>query len=118
MSEYSLWDLYKDCRAELHEQVIEYTRIKNGDEISDIIHEIADSNTPIYNWGILQYAANNIQLAVDEPEIGPAFDGTPTPVNIIAANIYEAIEADLWEYWSDELEELSQEEPEEEKVSE
>ena len=106
MSEaHSMYDLYKECRQELREQVIEYRRTINGDEINDIIWEIADSNTPISIWDILQYAANNIALAVDEPEIGPAFDGSPTPVNIIAANIYEAIEADLWEYWQEELEE-------------
>jgi hypothetical protein len=28
-------------------------------------------------------------MATEEPELGPAFDGKPTPVNIIAANIYE-----------------------------
>lgn len=118
MSEFSLYDLFKDCRAELHEQVIEYNRIENGDDIGDVISEIADTNTPIYTYNILQYAVNNLNLATDEPEIGPAFDGTPTPINIIAANIYEAIAADLWEYWNDELEEMSQEEPEEETEEE
>lgn len=104
MAEHSLYDLLKECRQELKEQVIEYKRIQDGDDIGDIIAETADTNTPIYTWDILQYAANNFNLAVDEPEIGPAFDGSPTPVNIIAANIYEAIQNDLWEYWNDELE--------------
>jgi hypothetical protein len=55
----------------------------------------------------MECAADNIDLAVAEPELGPAFDGKPTPVNIVASNIYEAITADLWEY----LEELRQAEP-------
>ena len=120
MSEnHSMYDLYKECRQELKEQVIEYRRTIEGDEISDIISETADSNTPTHTWDILQYAANNIALAVDEPEIGPAFDGSPTPVNIIAANIYEAIEADLWEYWQEELEEeVAELENEEEEPTE
>jgi hypothetical protein len=59
--------------------------------VDEEIHDIADSATPVYNGTILEYAANNISLALSEPEIGPAFDGTPTPINIIAANIYEAI---------------------------
>ena len=71
----------------------------------DLIHEIADSNTPIYNYDILQMAADNLFLALEEPDIGPAFDGSPTPINIIAANIYEAICEELW----DELEEIKEE---------
>jgi hypothetical protein len=49
----------------------------------------------------LQLAAENINLAVDTPECGPAFDGSPTPVNIIAANVFEHIERELWDAWSE-----------------
>lgn len=72
-----------------------------NDEPHDTIHEIADSSVPIYTADILRCALANISLAVDEPELGPAFDGTPTPINIIAANIFEYIEAQLWEYFND-----------------
>ena len=75
------------------------------DEPHDAIHEIADSAVPVYTGDLLRLAAENIALAVDEPELGPAFDGTPTPVNIIAANIYEHIEAVLWEAWREMLDE-------------
>ncbi len=65
------------------------------------IHEIADGAVPIYYSDILQMAADNNFLALEEPEIGPAFDGTATPINIIAANIYEHIYHALYEYWDE-----------------
>lgn len=68
-------------------------------EPHDIIHEIADSSVPVYTYDLLQLAANHLELAVDTPELGPAFDGEPTPVNIIAANVFEAITEGLWEEW-------------------
>ena len=79
----------------------------------DLIHEIADSNTPIYNSDILQMAAENMFLALNEPDIGPAFDGSPTPINIIAANIYEAIEQELWDKLEDIKEEIEEEQEDE-----
>jgi hypothetical protein len=67
----------------------------------DVIHELADSITPIYTNTLMQLAAENIRLATKEPELGPAFDGSPTPVNIIAANVYEAICDALWVAWGE-----------------
>ncbi len=75
---------------------------------ADAVNEIADICVPVYTAGLLQLAANSPELAVDEPECGPAFDGTPTPTNIIAANVYEAIIADLHEY-AGELKEAAEE---------
>ena len=64
------------------------------------LHEFADSAVPTYNYDLLQLAADlSNGLALTEPEIGPAFDGTPTPINIIAANVYEAVKAELYEEW-------------------
>ena len=69
-------------------------------EPHDAIHEVADGAVPVYNYDLLQLAADlSNGIALTEPEIGPAFDGTPTPINIIAANVYEAVEAALWEEW-------------------
>ena len=68
-------------------------------EPHDIIFEIADSSVPTYTSDLIQLAADNIDLAISEPELGPAFGGQPTPVNIIAANVFEAIEEGLWEAW-------------------
>lgn len=74
-------------------------------EPHDAIHEIADTAVPVYTGDLLRLAAENLQLATDEPELGPAFDGTPTPVNIIAANVFEHIEQALWAAWQEMLDE-------------
>ena len=79
-------------------------RIRDENEtgyINDIISEIADST--VYNHDLLELAAQENALALREPEIGPAFDGTSTPVNIIAANLYELITQALFAAWSDTL---------------
>ena len=68
-------------------------------EPSDVIHEIADSSVPIYTSDLLELASQSNELALAVPELDPAFDGEPTLVNIIAANVFEAIEAGLWEEW-------------------
>jgi len=68
-------------------------------EPGDVIHEIADGWTPLYTSDLMELAADNIRLATDEPELGPAFDGNPTPVNIVAANVYEALTAAGWQEW-------------------
>lgn len=99
MNKQTLFEIKQEAREVLREEY-------NLDEtdISEAIHEVADTSTPIYTGDLMQLAADNLNLATDEPELGPAFDGSPTPINIIAANIYEAIEADLWGYYREELE--------------
>lgn len=74
------------------------------DQPHDMISEIADSSCPIYTSTILQLAANNIQLATEESELG----GT-TPLEIISQNIYCALEAAQWEWWRENKEELEEE---------
>lgn len=84
------------------------------DEPHDLIFETSDGAVPIYTTDILECAVSDLYLATEEPELGPAFDGSPTPVNIIAANIFEAINNALWEWWYDNkdkmLEELTKDE--------
>lgn len=92
----SLSDLLDDARKELREYWEENPK---ETEPHDRIHEIADGSVPVYTYDILQLAADNIDLATNEPELGPAFDGSPTPVNIIAANIFERIEEACWDEW-------------------
>ena len=48
---------------------------------------------------LLNVAMSSIgSIATSEPELGPAFDGRPTPTNIIAANIYELLCEEMWCY--------------------
>ena len=92
-------DILASARDDLKERWTDYRDEFDGGCESDVIHEVADGHVPVYTYDILALAAEDNGLATAEPELGPAFDGTPTPVNIIAANIYEAITTDLWEYW-------------------
>lgn len=72
------------------------------DQPHDMISETADSCCPVYTSTIMQLAANSIELATEESELG----GT-TPLEIISQNIYIALETAQWEWWranKDELE--------------
>jgi hypothetical protein len=51
--------------------------------------EIADSAVPVYTSEIMETISEDVGLMAQEPELGPAFDGSPTPSNIAAANLYE-----------------------------
>jgi len=91
----TLYELERDAVAELRDWRSDHP----GEEPHDAIHEIADTSVPIYSGDLLRLAAENLQLATEEPECGPAFDGSPTPINVIAANLYEHIEQALWSAW-------------------
>ena len=82
-----LWNLENSVREEYTDRRKEYP----DEDPSDVAHEVADSNVPVYTAELLRLASEDIDLAVTEPECGPAFDGKPTPVNIIAANLYERL---------------------------
>lgn len=98
MSRRDLYDLEKRVREELREWAKENPDNTDPD-YDGSLSEMADSAVPIYTSDLMQMAADDISLATDEPEIGPAFDGSPTPVNIVAANVYERLTAALWEEW-------------------
>ena len=97
-----LIDVIANAKEELEDEV-ESQFETNDDRLHflkephDRIHEIADGSVPVYTSDLMEMAANDNNLACDEPELGPAFDGSATPVNIIAANVFEAIEDGLWE---------------------
>jgi len=96
-----LTEVIEQARGELRDRWENYRDEfgSRADEPHDVIHEIADSSVPVDTSDLLALANENNALATDEPELGPAFDGTSTPVNIIAANVYEAVQAALWEAW-------------------
>jgi len=87
----------QEARDELRDRWTNYREDFAAGCESDVIHEIADSCVPVYTSQLLELANEDNGLATEEPELGPAFDGTPTPVNIIAANIYERLTAALWD---------------------
>jgi hypothetical protein len=103
MSGIHLSELLADAQTELRDRWNNYPDEfgPRGDEPHDVVHEIADSSVPVYTADLLALACQNNGLATDTPELGPAFDGSPTPINIIAANVFEAIEGALWAAWSE-----------------
>ena len=95
----TLYDLEQEVRESIREWA---TDNPDNDDIDydGSLHEIVDGAVPLYTGDLMQLAAENISLATDEPELGPAFDGSPTPVNIVAANIYEHLSNIAWEEWN------------------
>ena len=92
-----MYDILQGAREELREWVDDNP---DHNEPHDRIFEIADGWVPVYHSELIDLAGECHSLATDVPELGPAFSGEPTPVNIIAANVFEMITADLWEEWN------------------
>ncbi len=92
----TLWDRERMVREEVRERAGE---LRADAYPEDILAEIVDSSVPIYTSDLMDIAADNLDMATLEPELGPAFDGTPTPANIIAANIYEALQVVAYDEW-------------------
>jgi len=103
--DYTMRTLLEDARESLKNDYDLLDAIYKEDYIS----EVADSSVPVYTADLLAYGSANWELITDEPEIGPAFDGSPTPINIIAANIYEAVQNHLYEELDDIIAELEEE---------
>jgi len=61
----------------------------------DFIFEIADGLVPVYTSDLLELAMENLEIATCEPEIF-AFDGTRSPINGIAGNVYQFITEELY----------------------
>jgi len=76
----------------------------NATEPQEQISEIAYGCVPVNFFELLQLAVDNIHLATDS-ECGPAsgcnFDGTLSPVNLIAGNVIEHVEHALWNSWEE-----------------
>ena len=87
--DYQLKDLIIDACDELDERWV-----SEEDDVSDIIHEIADNAVPIYYWDIAQYAAWNTWLMQEIPEINPNGNAHDQ----IQANIYQAVCEGLYEH--------------------
>ena len=93
-----LYDLEQEVREAIREWA-EANPDNNDIDYDGSLHEIVDGAVPIYTGDLMELAAENINLATDAPELGPAFDGSPTPVNIVAANVYEHLSNIAWEEW-------------------
>ena len=90
--EYYMQDLLDDARDSLKNDY----DLLDAQYPDDLVHECADGFVPVYTSELIEYGYHNRDLMFDEPELGPAFDGSPTPTNIIAANMYEALTNHLY----------------------
>ena len=71
-------------------------------DLYDMMHEVSDGSVPLHYQDLLDLAKEDLGLATGEPELGPAFDGKNTAINIIAANVFEEIHQGLVDWGSDE----------------
>ena len=92
---------------EFIEENPDYDKEQIRDKIDDngTITEMVDSSVPIYNSTIMELGSLS-EVYQHENELGPAFDGTPTPVNILATAIYEILMETAWDFLDEYLNDL------------
>ena len=93
-------DIKLSATDEFLEQIKWMLKNKSAVHFSDLINEVVDNNVPVTNHELVDLLQDDINFALDTPEIGPAFDGSPTAINIIAANVYEKLSNFMYE-WAD-----------------
>ena len=102
---YELSDLISNSCDELDDIIKDEEIDILVDDIDDTIHEVADSNIPIYYYDIGRYASNDSWLMTEIPEINPEGNAHDQ----IQSNIYLAIVEGLHEH----INEITQTEKEE-----
>ena len=99
-NKYFIEDLIASACEEL-EDIIKFEELDiNCDAVSidDTIHEIADSNVPIYYYEITQYCRFNTHLLTNKPEID--MGNGSEPYKHIQTNIYEDLIEGLYAHLS------------------
>jgi len=95
MADYSFSELKNTAERELRDAI----REKSGDDLDDdLIHEIADSHTPVYNYNILMFAAENLsEIGLFDLDAGLVSNehSDVNPVTVARAAIYEALREHL-----------------------
>lgn len=86
----------EDVKAEIERYFKE--RDFRDNEAYDIIHEVVDSNIPIYHRDLLEIAQSNLWLSCVEPECLPSKDKI-TPVKLISLNIYDQLIEDAYTWY-------------------
>ena len=86
-NKYYMDDLIENACDELEDIIKSEELDINCDDIDDTIHEIADSNIPIYYYEIARYCAVNTHLLTNKSE----FAEDTEPYKHIQCNIYEEL---------------------------
>lgn len=99
--------LWIDYAVDELNDILQETTLDDADAVEDQIFELADSNTPIYYSDMLDCVNDDIDLFITRPDLA---DDSATPDKMIQLNIFERIEAALWERfteWKEEQEEIA-----------
>ena len=87
MQSFYMTDLIQELIDDLNDNIEE---IKHADHPHDYVYELVDSHVPIMHNDLLNYALHNHYIATSTPDIF-TFDGSHSPVNAIAGNIYQEL---------------------------
>lgn len=107
-------DLKDMVREEVNDAILNYIEENPDTDKDDImdridysgtITEIVDGGVPIYNHDIMEVAQDS-EIWTHENDLPPAFDGTPTPINVLATSIYEVLQETAWEQVREFVDEL------------
>jgi|TARA_B100002052_G_scaffold155792_1_gene141984 hypothetical protein len=90
---YHIDDLIDSACEELEDIIKSEELDINCDDIQDTIHEVADSNIPIYYYDIARYCANNTHLLTNKSEFASDSD---EPYKHVQCNIYEDLVEGLY----------------------
>ena len=93
---YHMDDLIDSACEELEDIIKSEELDINCDDMQDTIHEVADSNIPIYYYEIAQYCANNTHLLTNKSE----FAEDAEPYKHVQCNIYEELLDGLYAHLS------------------
>ena len=93
-NKYYMDDLIENACDELEDIIKSEELDINCDDMDDTIHEIADSNIPIYYYEIARYCAVNTHLLTNKSE----FAEDTEPYKHIQCNIYEELLDGLHEH--------------------
>ena len=95
-NKYYMDDLIENACEELEDIIKSEELDINCDDMQDTIHEVADSNIPIYYYEIAQYCANNTHLLTNKSE----FAEDAEPYKHVQCNIYEELLDGLYAHLS------------------